>query len=154
MQIFCFFLVKFRIGGLLYLGGLRFLKFLAAVFRFFTNIGAVFRFCRLLRFAEMDLFLIRFSALSYICSGFSVFEKCAVSGYLLHYCGSWFTVIPLLIKACANGMQQTINEARANEQCTVDIFLYLWSISFKIRLLGRFIGWEQLPIFLPFVHSK
>ena len=133
MQIFCFFLVKFRIGGLLYLGGLRFLKFLAAVFRFFTNIGAVFRFCRLLRFAEMDLFLTRFSALSYICSGFSVFEKYAVCGYSLPYCRLWFAytrargllLFAPFIKDCAREMQLTIDEARANEQCRVDIFLYL-----------------------------
>ena len=31
-------------GGLLYLGGLRLLQILAAVFRFFTNIGTVFWF--------------------------------------------------------------------------------------------------------------
>ena len=68
-------------GGLLYLGCLRFLQFLAAVFWFFTIIGAVFRFCRLLRFAEMDVFLARFSALPCIGSGFSVFEKYAVCGY-------------------------------------------------------------------------
>ena len=39
-----------------------------AVFRFFTNIGAVFRFCRLLRFANVEVFLTPFSALSYICT--------------------------------------------------------------------------------------
>ena len=74
-------------GGLLYQGSLRFLQFSAAVFRFFTIIGAVFRFCRLLRFAEMDVFSIRFSAFSHLCSGFSVFEKYAVCGYSLPYCG-------------------------------------------------------------------
>ena len=75
------------IGGLLYLGGLRFLQFLTAVFRFLTNIIAVFRFCRLLRFAEMDVFLTRFSDLSYPHSGFSVFEKYAVCGNSSPYCG-------------------------------------------------------------------
>ena len=113
--------------------GLRFLQFLAAVFRFFTNISAVFRFYRLLRFAEMDLFLTRFSALSYICSGFSVFEKYAVCGYSLPYCRLWFAytrargllLFAPFIKDCAREMQLTIDEARANEQCRVDIFLYL-----------------------------
>ena len=81
------------------MGGLRFLQFLAAFFRFFTNIAAVFRFCRLLRFAEMDLFLTRFSTLSYICSGFSVFEKYAVCGYSLFYRGLWFADIHFLIAA-------------------------------------------------------
>ena len=86
-------------GGLLYLGGLRFLQFLAAVFRFFTIIGAVFRFCRLLRFAEMDVFLTRFSVLPYISSGFSVFEKYAVCGNSPPYCGSRFADIRFLIAA-------------------------------------------------------
>ena len=94
-------MIDLQRGGLLYLGGLRFLKFLAAVFRFFKKIDAVFRFCRLLRFAEMDVFLTRFSALSYISSGFSVFEKYAVCGHFLPYCGSRFAGIPLLITACA-----------------------------------------------------
>ena len=92
------------------------MQFLVAVFRFFTNFGAVFRFYRLLRFAEMDVFLTRFSALSYICSGFSVFEKYAVCGYSLPYCVLRFAVSPLSRFAlCANKMQRTINEARANE---------------------------------------
>ena len=88
------------LGGLLYLGGLRFLQFLTAVFRFFTNIGAVFRFCRLLRFAEMDVFLTRFSALSYYYCGFSVFEKDAVFGYSPPYRGSRFANILVHITAC------------------------------------------------------
>ena len=110
-------------GGLLYLGGLRFLQFLAAIFRSFTNIGAVFRFCRLLRFAEIGLFLTRFSGLSYIFSGFLVFKKYAVCGYSLPYCGSGFTDIRFLVAArgllvtsslsrlalCVTEMQQTIN---------------------------------------------
>ena len=93
---------------LMFLGGLLYL-----VFRFFTNVIAGFRFCRLLRFAEMNVFLTRFSDLSYIYSGFSVFEKTsalwkfpyllrlAVCGYLLPYCGSQFAGILLLITACA-----------------------------------------------------
>ena len=117
------------------------MQFLAAVFRFFTNIGAVFRFCRLLRFAEIDVFLTRFSVLPYISSGFSVFENYAVGGYSLPYYGSRFAGI-------------TINEARANEQYTIDIFLYVRSISFNIRLFGGFLRWEKLPSLLPFVHSK
>ena len=88
-------------GGLLYLGGLQFLQFLAAVFRFFTIIGAVFRFDRLLRFVEMDVFLTRFSNLSYICSGFSVFEKYAVCGYSLPYCVLRFAGISPLFTARA-----------------------------------------------------
>ena len=88
-----------------------------AVFAVFPIIGAVFRFCRLLRFAEKDVFLTRFSVLSYICSGFSVFKKCAVCGYSLPYCGSRFAGIPLLITLCASEIQRTTNEARANEQC-------------------------------------
>ena len=46
-------------------------------------------------------------------------------------------------------MQRTIYEARANEQCTTDIFLYVQSISFNIRLFAGF-----MTSFLPFVHSK
>ena len=114
-------------GGLLYLGGLRFLLFLTAVFRFLTNVIAVFRFCRLLRFAEMDVFSTRFSDLSYLYCGLSVFEKYAVFGNSLPYCGSRFADIRFLIAArgllvfpslsrlalCASEMQQTINETRA-----------------------------------------
>ena len=48
-------------------------------------------------------------------------------------------------------MQQTINEARANKQCTINIFLYVRLISFIIRLFGGFIRWPSL---LPFTHSK
>ena len=87
------------IGGPIIPGRFAFLQFSAAVFRFFTNIGTVFRFCRLLRFVEMDLFLTRFSALSYICSGFSVVEKCGVCEYLLPYCGLLFADIRFLIAA-------------------------------------------------------
>ena len=47
-------------------------------FSFFQGNCAVFRFCRRLRFAEMDVILTPFSALPYICSGFSVLEKYAV----------------------------------------------------------------------------
>ena len=89
------------VGGLLYLGGLRFLQFLTAVFWFFTNIGAIFRFCRLLRFAEMDVFLTRFSALSYYHCGFSVFEKHAVFGYFPPYRGSRFANTLAHITACS-----------------------------------------------------
>jgi hypothetical protein len=127
-------------GGLLYLGGLRFCGFLAAVFRFFTKICAVFRFCRLLRFAEIDAFLTRFSDLSYIYSGFSVFEKYAVCGNFPPYCSSRFADIRFLIAArglpvfpslsrlalCASEMQQTINDSRARYLSTrsIDISFY------------------------------
>ena len=92
-----------------------------AVFRFLTNIIAVFRFCRLLRFAEMDVFLTRFSDLSHIYCGFSVFEKYAFFGNSPPYCGSRFADIRSLI--AARGLlvlpvrwQRTIKEACANEQ--------------------------------------
>ena len=88
-------------GGLLYLGDLRFLQFLTAVFRFLTNIIAVFRFCRLLRFAEMDVFLTWFSDLSHIYCGLSVFEKDAVFGYSPPYRGSRFANILVHITACS-----------------------------------------------------
>ena len=119
-------------GGLLYLGGLRFLQFLAAVFRFFTNIGAVFRFWRLLRFAEMDLFLTRFSALSYICSGFSVFEKYAVCGYSLPYCVLRFAGISPLITACALRQWDAAND--------------LWSPC-KWTMYDRYLSVRSIDIF-------
>ena len=53
---------------------------------FYENCSG-FWFCRLLRSAEMDLILIGFSTLPYICSGFSVLEKYAVCGYSPPYCG-------------------------------------------------------------------
>ena len=80
------------------------MQFLDAVFRFFTNIGAVFWFCRLLRFAEMDVFLTRFTALSYHYSGFSVFEKNSVCGYSPSYRGSRFANILVHITTC--GLRQ------------------------------------------------
>ena len=96
------------------------------------NIGAVFWFCRV---AEMDIFLTRFSALPYICSGFSVFERYEVCGYsLLHY-GSRFAGI-------------MINEACANDQYNLSMCL----IDINIWLFGGFISWEKLPLFLPLVH--
>ena len=88
-------------GGLLYLGSLRFLQFFNAVFQFLTNIGAFFRFCRLLRFAEIDVFLTRFSALSYYYCGFSVFEKDAIFVHSPTYRGSRFANIILHITACS-----------------------------------------------------
>ena len=90
------------------------MQFLAAVFRFFTNFGAVFWFCRLLRFAEMDAFLIRFSDLSYIYSGFSVFEKNAVCGYFPPYYGLQFA--PVNCSERLLNLVQT-EEYGANEQC-------------------------------------
>ena len=121
-----------RVGGLLYLCGLRFLQFLAAVFWFFTNISAVFRFCRLLRFAEMDVFLTRFSVLSYICSGFSVFEKYAVCGYSLPYCVLRFAGISPLITACALRQWDAAND--------------LWSPC-KWTMYGRYLSVRSIDIF-------
>ena len=90
------------------------MQFLTAVFRFFTNIGAVFRFCRLLRFAEMDVFLTRFSALSYYYCGFSVFEKDAVFGYSPPYRGSRFANLSYILRlaVCANELQQGYSRGR------------------------------------------
>ena len=135
------------------------MQFLTTVFRFFTNIIAVFRFCRLLRFAEMDVFLTRFSDLSYIYSGFSVFEKYAVCGYSPPYCGSRFADIRFLVAArgwlvfpslsrlalCASEMQQTINDSRARYLSTRSIDICQYPV---IRLITIAI------VFLPFVHSK
>ena len=44
----------------------------------------------------------------------------------------------------------------SNEQCqfAIDIFLYLWSISFNICLFSGPVRWEQLQLFFPSVHSK
>ena len=129
-------------GGLLYLGGLRFLQFLTTVFRFFTNIIAVFRFCRLLRFAEMDVFLTRFSDLSYIYSGFSVFEKYAVCGNSPPYCGlRIFASLWRLPVFWYSPPHHSLRFApvRCSEQLTnlvLDIFLHVRLISFNIRLLG------------------
>ena len=77
------------------------MQFLTAVFRFLTNIIAVFRFCRLLRFAEMDVFLTRFSVLSYICavSRFSKNTRSADIHFLM--ASLRFAGISPLIKACA-----------------------------------------------------
>ena len=101
-------------GGLLYLCGLRSLQFVAAVFRFFTNFGAVFWFCRLWRLGEMDASLIRFSFLSYICSGFSVFEKNAVCGYFTPYYGLRFAPV-----SCSERLLNLVQteEYGANKQC-------------------------------------
>jgi hypothetical protein len=150
-------------GGLLHLGGLRFLQFLAAVFRVFTNIDAVFRYCIILRFAEMDVFLTRFSALSYICSGFSVFEKHAVCGYPLPYCSTRFAGIHVLITFCANEMLRTINVARTNEQCAINIYQYpviRWihkvgtiTIVFTVRLFEIEKIWRGLLQFRVWYHT-
>ena len=97
-------------------------------FGFSRILTAVFWFHRLLQFAELNVFLTRFSAFSYIYSCFSDFEK------------TRFADIPILITArgllvllsllglalCANEMQRTINEVGARYLSTrsTDIFQY------------------------------
>ena len=82
-------------------------------------------------------------------SRFSKNTRFADIRFLIVSCG--LLVFPPLspLALCASEMQRTIYEARANEQCTTDIFLYVQSISFNIRLFAGF-----MTSFLPFVHSK
>ena len=128
------------------------MQFLTTVLRFFTNIIAVFRFCRLLRFAEMDVFLTRFSDLSYFYSGFSVFEKYAVCGNSPPYCVSRFAGIGILIVALGLLVFPSLSRLALCSKrlmlLVLDIFLHVRLISFNIRLL------LLLRLFLPFVHSK
>lgn len=80
------------LGGLLYLGGLRFEGIKLRIFGFPWKL---LRFCRLLRFAEMDVFSTRFSAFVLYLQRFDVYRNKAVWAYSSLYCGSQIFAIEL-----------------------------------------------------------
>ena len=92
-------------------------------FRLYLIFVAIFRFSKNMRFADIHFLIVSWGLLV-----FTPLSRLAL---------------------CAGEMQRTINEARANEQCTIDIFPYVQSISFNIRLFAWF-----MTLFLTFVHSK
>ena len=88
-------------------------------FGFSRILTAVFWFHRLLQFAELNVFLTRFSAFSYIYSCFSDFEKTRFADIpiLIAAHGLQILLYILRLAVCGSELQGTIIEPCVNEQC-------------------------------------